>query len=526
MKIVVYEPFGDASIRSALGRPGYSSFFVLAAVMPVLRRLGEVIQVADVADVDGIHERCLAAGEACVFLCFTLPHLVPVDLACPTIPVFGWGFPTFPCESWNDDPRHDWRVVFRHCGRAITLSRAAAAMIRAAMGEAFPVHALHAPVFERFAALGGPTAAILGARDMACRGVILDTAADARFQNDPVWPKPAPAAPLPDQPPPPAPEPPSPAAETAPEPAPRIGPRARLALTAQFFVAWYRAVLRDVLPAPLQDTMSASGRLGYRLYRRAMPRPAPVVPPSAEMVEPDPASLPELPLPPAIALRLSGVIYVSIAAPDDWSKNFGDLVSAFVWAFRDQPDASLILKMPPLAEDGLAATADWLAQHAPFRCRVVLISAFLEPAEYDSLVKAANVYVNSAACEGAALPVLEFASAGRPVIAPDHTALADSVSHRHGFVLRSSPEHNVWPHDPRRLFTTMRYRLDWTSIVEAYEQSFRAATQGGDTYRFMAARAQAAMRDLCSESAAERQLRRALAPELQGGLSAPREVAA
>ena len=47
------------------------------------------------------------------------------------------------------------------------------------------------------------------------------------------------------------------------------------------------------------------------------------------------------------------------------------------------------------------------------------------------------------------MPLMEFMSAGRPVIAPRHTAMADYIDESSAFIVASSPEHNVWPDDPR-----------------------------------------------------------------------------
>jgi hypothetical protein len=105
---------------------------------------------------------------------------------------------------------------------------------------------------------------------------------------------------------------------------------------------------------------------------------------------------------------------------------------------------------------------------------------------------------------------MEFLSAGRPVIAPDHSAMADYITARNAFIPRGSLEHNVWPHDPRRLFTTMRYRLDWSTIKAALEASYALAVAPGNGYGQMAARAEASMRRFCGAAVVEEQLRAAL----------------
>ncbi len=509
---IVYAPFNSQSVRAGLGRPGYSYHFICSAFEPVLRRLGAVTRVTDFDAVDETFDRAAEAGQTCVFLCFAPPYLVPLTLRCPTIPVFAWDFTSIPCESWNDDPRHDWRVVFRHCGRAITLSRQTARLVREAMGMDFPVFSMPAPVFEAFQDL--PEADAAREHAVSFRGAMLDTAADTRFLAAPpvlqiARPDPEPAQIMA------VPEPePEPAPEAPPAP-PRLGARARLSVTVHFAREWYRLVLRDVMPAPARALLSLSGRLAYRLYRLAVPAPVLAAP------DPEPPA-PEMPAPPPapeIALRLRGVVYVTMCSPEDWCKNWGDSVSAFIWAFRDNPDVTLVLKMPPwAAADALPGIAEWLFQLAPFRCRIVVMFGYLEPSELAALVSAAQFYINSSACEGAGLPVCEFLSAGRPVIAPDHSAMADYITGRNAFIPRGSLEHNVWPHDPRRLFTTMRYRLDWSTIKAALEASYALAIAPGNGYGQMAARAEASMRRFCGAAVVEEQLRAALGLE-DAGLS-------
>ena len=146
----------------------------------------------------------------------------------------------------------------------------------------------------------------------------------------------------------------------------------------------------------------------------------------------------------------------------------------------------------------------------------MLIYGFLEDEEYAALVAATDFYVNASHCEGLCIPLMEFLSAGTPAIAPDHTAMADYVTPRLAYVLRSSLEHNVWPFDPRDIFTTMRYRIEWDSLEAAYRASFASADS--KRYQEMANAAHEAMRDYCSAERVQRLLAEALhvpAPELK-----------
>jgi hypothetical protein len=510
MKLIVHTTFDETSIKTGLGKPEYSYYFVQAAFVPVLETIGTVMTVADLAEVDAIHDAAREAGEPCLFLCFAPPHLVPLGLRCPTIPVFAWEFTTIPTEMLNDDPRSDWRHVFAACAAVITLSTETAALVRAAMGPAFPVFAIPAPSYDRFA--GIPSAE--GPRALRLRGHVFDSAATSRFEAARAWPHEphpvfppviaAPPAPAPE------PEPPPPPPVVEPPPPPKRL-RARLSLTAFYAVAWYRDVLRDILPSPLQSGLSLAGRLGYRAYRLAMPLPEAPPPP-----EPPPAPEPPPPPPPPklpeADITLDGVVYATVLSPQDGRKNWTDMVSAFALALRDRADATLILKMPLKdASNGFHDHFDgWLQQLAPFRCRIIALYGFLDETEYQALVAAADYYVNTSSAEGLCLPLTEFLSAGRPALAPDHSAMADYITPQNAFPLASSLEQNVWPQDPRELYTTMRHRLNWQSLFDAFAASHALAADDRPGYAAMSARARASMRAFCAAAVIRGQLITAL----------------
>jgi glycosyltransferase involved in cell wall biosynthesis len=215
---------------------------------------------------------------------------------------------------------------------------------------------------------------------------------------------------------------------------------------------------------------------------------------------------------PEASLAVAGTVYAAVLSPQDGRKNWTDLLSGFVWALRDHAEATLIVKMPAKDAHGFHEHFDaWLTQLAPFHCRVIGLYGFLDDGEYEGLVAAADYYVNTSSAEGLCLPVMEFLSAGRPALAPAHSAMADYVSPENSYVLASSLEHNVWPHDPRELYTTMRHRLNWRSLVEAYGASFARATSAPEDYAAMAQRAKATMAAFCAADVVREKLAAALA---------------
>src|SRR5690606_14508541 len=85
-------------------------------------------------------------------------------------------------------------------------------------------------------------------------------------------------------------------------------------------------------------------------------------------------------------LELSGVVFCSMFSPSDGRKNWLDLVSAFCWAFRDTPDATLILKMTHHnLESYRIYLLTLLSRLAPFQCRVLTLHGYLDDQQYREL---------------------------------------------------------------------------------------------------------------------------------------------
>lgn len=205
---------------------------------------------------------------------------------------------------------------------------------------------------------------------------------------------------------------------------------------------------------------------------------------------------------------LEGIVYTSVFCPIDGRKNWGDLVSAFCYAFRHEAEATLVLKTIHFDDlEGLQETLPVLCKNTPFKCRIVVIAGFLSSETYESLIQATSYIVNSSYGEGQCLPLMEFMSAGVPAIAPAHSAMADYVSVDSGFPLESSPEWTHWPHDPRILLKTMRFRLNWESLRQAYIDSFKLRQQAGAAYSALQQGAKSSLYDYCSEQQAQEKLR-------------------
>jgi hypothetical protein len=103
--------------------------------------------------------------------------------------------------------------------------------------------------------------------------------------------------------------------------------------------------------------------------------------------------------------------------------------------------------------------------------------------------------------------LMEFMSSGVPAVAPCNTAMADYVTDDSVFVVRSSHEPGVWPHDPRNLLRTLRYRIDWSSLTQQFTNSYATAKSDPSRYQQMSTAATSVLRDFCSESIVADKLR-------------------
>ena len=206
-------------------------------------------------------------------------------------------------------------------------------------------------------------------------------------------------------------------------------------------------------------------------------------------------------------VTLSGVIYLSIFNPHDGRKNISDLICAFCDAFRDTEDATLVLKLTHRNLVGPVFTLQGLLEKfMPFKCRVVLLAGYLDNEMYDRLVAGSSYGVNTSLGEGQCLPLMESMACGKPVVAPDHTGIADYVDESNAFIIQSSAEPACWPQDPRYAYLTLRRRIDFESVVTAYRDSYRVAKSDPERYAKMGASAHESLHRHSSQAVAAERL--------------------
>lgn len=204
---------------------------------------------------------------------------------------------------------------------------------------------------------------------------------------------------------------------------------------------------------------------------------------------------------------LGNILYTAILNPNDGRKNWEDIVTAFVYAFRDKPHTTLLVK---ITNHDLAMFFEdiftFFMELHPFQCRLVFIHGYLERDAYEQLLLHSHYIVNASRGEGQCLPLMEFMSSGVPAIAPRNTAMADYINADNAFLVESSPELTYWPHDPRQVFRTYWHRINWETLRDAYHDSEAVYTSQPDRYRQMSAAAIESQQQYCSLAVASQRL--------------------
>ncbi len=212
-----------------------------------------------------------------------------------------------------------------------------------------------------------------------------------------------------------------------------------------------------------------------------------------------------------VNLHFTGIVYTSVFNPNDGRKNWIDLISGFVWAFREIRDVTLVMKLSFYDIHVIyPMVINEIKKLMPFKCRVVAIHGFLDKDQYMELIRGSTYVVNTSHGEGQCLPLMEFMSAGKPAIAPSHSAMKDYINQDNAFVIKSSIEWKHWPHDPRHILRTFQYRIDWESLLNAYLESYQVAKNDPDRYVHMSDCAVESLRMFCSEAVVNDRLKNVL----------------
>lgn len=448
MIILVNCKISPSTIASSLGKPEYSYYFLLKEFLPALQQLGTVIEVDDLAAVDRLYDEHRETQQV-IFLSVSPPHQTPVDLRCPTVCMFAWEFYNIPNRAWDNEPRNDWRYVFARIAGAIACSEESAQAVRDAMGQDYPVIALPAPLFERFEPLRKAQGWLprQPERSFEFTGFMYDS--------------------------------------------PQLG------LSADGLVQHMQRPEPDILQSKLAPAARKSfwqtTQAQWRGWRAAAAHNQQLKAQVTTEVTPSEAPANHY------HIELSGTVYTTVLNPLDSRKNWYFIVVNFCWAFRDDPDATLLIKATHHdLEVYRIELLTVLSRLAPFSCRIVLVHGFLTHEQYQQLINITDFYLNASSGEGLCLPLMEFLSSGKPVLAPMHSAMRDYLNPDCSFIIDSSIELCQWPPDPYGSFSTHRYRINWHSLMQQLQDSHQIAQHQPERYQHMSLAAAASMERFCN----------------------------
>lgn len=463
MKFILYAQAyscGSEELPDALDHSGFS---LLNAFSKILSLLGEVTQIHHPEEAERIYEQCLEKNETCLLLSFAPPHLTPITLSCPAVPVFAWEYANIPEQieerCWLDDPRHDWRFVLSKTKGAIVLSTHARDAIRRSMGAKYPVAAMNWPLSQR----SKDQPVTFHRLPNSSRGTILSIHAS-------------------------------------------VGDSQQMGLNVDAIVCeedddtppFDPADMVD-LPALDHTTLDHATQIVHNdSYQNSL------VTTFIEpwLIPPPPCSW-NLPPITDIRTRLRGIVYTAVLAPSLEQDNWEDLVTGFCWSFRNTEDATLVL----VIDDPAAATCQpklvsSLSKLSPFKCRVLAIYGIPTQDEYAALIRATTYYVSTSCASGSCHWLADFLAAGVPAIAPEHTGLSDLIHVDSAFVIRSmSGLPRVWPHGDHDIYRTSWHQIDWQSLIDAFHNSHALAVEEPAIYLSMGQLASSRALAQCSTDA-------------------------
>lgn len=560
MIIYTYSQVSQGALKSNIGLPQYSYYFVLEKFLPVLKQIGTVVPIDTPEALESLQAGEMANDEPCCLLSFTPPQDVPVGIACPVFCIFAWEFSNIPDETWDDNPQNNWLVALERLAGAIALSSHTGKVIRRVMGEGYPVTSIPAPLWDRYATLRAslprpaqktltlplPAGSVIDSKDFSFGDNALVPLNPLTSFDRPLW-------------------------DGNPIQMDFFDYQLNSGLLCGFYDiepwgAWSRlpspwVVLSHTVFGKVILEFEAAGfganaghtidvSIGGAHHQVTLSDNFQTLRVEAELVEPanlvtfgglkqvlvgssedhrtlgmalrwvrilksadeDEVAQQKIAVSPpeprgSTTLQLEGVVYTSLLNPVDQRKNWVDMVSAFCHAFREVPDAVLVLKMSHRHLGSfLGKLMSLLEQIQPFQCRVVALHGYMEDETLNALMASTTYYANASLCEGLCMPLMEFMSAGVPALATRNTAMEDYISPDAAFIVESSPAPTIWPQDPRIVIRTLQYRVSWESLEQQFRESYRVAKEDLCRYRALAHRSLSIMSDYCADDTVMRQL--------------------
>ena len=362
-RAVLLSSYGTgADAGKNLGVPGYSHDIVMQLYAPILESWGKVIPVADPeSNLEQAICDARDAGLDPVHLSVIPCQDAYVSDNVPNILMPAWEFPDIPDHDFGGNPHNDWRIVASQCAALIVSGPFTSNAFRKS-GVNVPIHHVQVPCSQSYFDLGNWNRS--QKRTIECSGYSF------RCEDEDTESIPMPVAPK------------------------RRKPKSGLKKVGQALETKVRMGLRGLVNEQLYRNIS--NRLKQRKAINVLPE---------KFLED--------------RLELDGIVYTSIFNPNDGRKNWQDLLTSFLTALGDKPDATLVVKL--VTRDPIAM-ANFLrfyrGRDIKHQCRLVVTADYLTDDQLVDLTAASTYYIQTTRAEGNCLPLMDFLSAGRPGISP------------------------------------------------------------------------------------------------------------
>jgi glycosyltransferase involved in cell wall biosynthesis len=424
-----------------LGTAGYSYDFVVKLFEPLLRQCGRYELIATPEkDLDSRARAIRIGGVHPIHFCFRGLHDAVLSGEAQNVVVPAWEFPDVPDHPFAGNPQNDWVRVANESSLLVVHGEFTARAFERA-GVQAPIAIVPVPTPREY--FDVQTWEAGGSWRMDAPAIVINGQPSQEEVR-----KPAARGGLPGRP---HPRPPSWMSEMA---------RKVRGLGRE----GYKRLVRPMIPVWLDAGITFGVREAAREFR--------LRPPGQAVHQREAA--------------LNGIVFTSIFNPADGRKNWEDLLSAFLIALGDCPDATLVLKLIGRDKSGVRALlARYRNLSLAHRCRVVLLPEYLSDDQMLELVQATTYYVTSTRAEGNCLPLMNYLAAGRPAISPCHTAIGDYFTDEAGFIVESDSEPCAWPHDPQLRCRTTWHRIVWTSLAEALRRAYDTVRHDSRRYQEM-----------------------------------------
>lgn len=402
-----------------MGAPGYSHEFVARLFRPLLERWGAVRDIRDAArELQAAVADCRQRGAQPVHFSVLPFQDVSFPADAPTIVMPAWEFPDVPDHAFNDNPQNDWPATAARSELVLVSGPFTESALRRG-GTTAPIEIVPVPTPDAY--------------------FMIDLWASGRSTTVDCWAFEFPGSQ---------------------ENEPTVEPKIPGKTLAKSLEKTLRTVTRRMLGAAGYDKVSRLIKTRRTSHRQRADTP----------------DFRRLPYRQVEQVTLSGIVYTSILNPGDGRKNWQDLLTGFLISLADRDDATLVVKLISKNQSLVQRVIHFYrGLGLRHRCRLVVICDYLTDEQMLQLCRGTTYYLQSSKAEGNCLPLMNYLSAGRPGISPDHSSMGDYFSDRCGFVVESHPEPSAWPHDKALRIRTTWGRIVWSSLRDQIAASYRLA---------------------------------------------------